>query len=298
MQRRNFIKNTALCAVAVSASGFIRFDGDRYVGDCETTTDILGPYYRPNSPVRSNLVVKGEPGDAIELSGVVNHKDCKTPYKNARVELWHCSSKGVYDNASEAFNYRGTTYTDDKGHYTFNTILPVPYDIGEGKFRPAHFHIMITAEGYQPLVTQLYFTGDPNISKDPSSSSPAAKKRILQVQKKQDGTKKVKYNVGMSDKLQVEPASMEKITGIYVSEKDKKDQMTFFKKDHTLWLKNEVYGNSFDYIGDNTFQYPGLGPAQSWILHFEILASGEVKLTQTSVNEKGEKEITVAIKEK
>ena len=60
MQRRTFITNTALCAVAVSASGFIRFDGNRFVGDCETTSDILGPFYRPDSPVRNSLVVKGE----------------------------------------------------------------------------------------------------------------------------------------------------------------------------------------------------------------------------------------------
>ena len=49
MQRRTFIKNTALSAVAVSAYGFIRFDGNRYVGDCETTTDIPDPFYRPDS---------------------------------------------------------------------------------------------------------------------------------------------------------------------------------------------------------------------------------------------------------
>ena len=57
MERRTFIRNTALCAVAVSASGFIRFDGFSYVGDCETTTDILGPFYRPDSPARNNLLI-------------------------------------------------------------------------------------------------------------------------------------------------------------------------------------------------------------------------------------------------
>ena len=60
MKRRDFIKTTALSAVAISASGFIRRDGNRYVGDCETTTDILGPFYRPDSPVRNNLVINDE----------------------------------------------------------------------------------------------------------------------------------------------------------------------------------------------------------------------------------------------
>ncbi len=67
MQRRDFIKTAALSAIAVSATGFVRFDGKRYVGDCETTSDVLGPFYRPDSPVRKSLRIKGEKGDPIEL---------------------------------------------------------------------------------------------------------------------------------------------------------------------------------------------------------------------------------------
>ena len=110
------------------------------------------------SPVRSSLVLKGEKGDPITLAGKILHDDCTTPYKNAKIELWHCDSNGVYDNESADFKYRGTVYTDKKGNYSFKTILPVPYGSGDN-YRPAHFHLMITAEGYQPLVTQLYFTG-------------------------------------------------------------------------------------------------------------------------------------------
>ena len=91
MQRRSFIRNTALGAIAISTPGFIYFNGKQYVGDCETTSDILGPFYRPNSPVRNNFIVKGQPGTPVELSGIIKHDDCITPYKNAKVELWHCS---------------------------------------------------------------------------------------------------------------------------------------------------------------------------------------------------------------
>ncbi|HSZ85063.1 MAG TPA: hypothetical protein VK787_03485, partial [Puia sp.] len=132
MQRRSFIKNAAFGAVAVSASGFIRFDGEKYIGDCETTTDIIGPYYRPDSPVRNNFVIPGEPGVSVELSGIVKHNDCTTPYKKAKVELWHCANNGHYDNTSNEYRYRGTTFTDDEGHYLFNTILPVPYNDAGG----------------------------------------------------------------------------------------------------------------------------------------------------------------------
>ena len=166
-------------AVAISASGFIRFDGKKYVGDCETTTDIIGPFYRPDSPVRNNLVIPGEPGTLVELSGLIKHTDCITPYKKAKVELWQCDNSGHYDNASNEFRYRGTTFTDGAGHYAFHTILPVPYNDAGGPMRPAHFHLMITGEGYLPLITQLYFTDDPYLTKDPYSNSPNAKKRMM-----------------------------------------------------------------------------------------------------------------------
>lgn len=277
MYRRSFIKNTALCAVAVSASGFIRFDGNKYVGDCETTTDILGPFYRPDSPIRKNLLIKGDKGILTELSGIIMHKDCSTPYKNAKIEIWHCDAKGVYDNSSDEFRYRATSFSDNKGYYSFKTILPVPYDIGGGQARPAHFHLMITAEGYQPLVTQLYFTGDPFLTKDPSSASPTAKKRILDLQTLADGTKKLVYNVGMSDVLALEPTAIDRLAGLYTNEKNATQQLEFLAKNKGLWLKNEVFGYNLVYLGNNTFEIPFSEPLNR--LHFELLSNGSVKLT-------------------
>ena len=296
MPRRTFIKNTAFCAVAVSTYGFIRFDGNRYIGDCETTTDILGPFYRPGSPVRSKLVIKGEPGNLLELSGIVRHKDCKTPYKKAKIELWHCDSNGIYDNTSAEYRYRGTTYSDEKGYYIFNTIFPVPYDAGGGHIRPAHFHLMITAEGYQPLVTQLYFSGDINIRKDLYASSPVAKNRILDAETLKDGTKKVFYNVSMSNILAAEPAAIDKLTGVYIDEKDKVKKIEFFKKNNLLWMKNEVFGENFEYVGNNSFEYPALPQGMYATLRFEIMLTGSIKLTYNYVDDDLVKHTSVSIK--
>jgi len=285
MERKSFIKNTAFCAVALSASGFIRFNGRYFEGDCETTSDILGPFYRPNSPVRNNLVTKDVPGQLIELNGVVRHNDCKTPYKKAKVEIWHCSSDGVYDNSSDEYRYRGTTYCNDKGQYSFKTILPPPYDAG-GIMRPAHFHMMISAEGYQSLVTQLYFSGDKYITGDRWASSPKAKKRILQVQTLDKGMKKVLFDVNMAAKLAVEPASINTLTGIYADEKDQNIKIEFFKKDNVLWVKNEVFGVELEYIGNNKFQ-PRSMLEKAPVYSFETLSTGAVKLVYTYRNENG-----------
>jgi catechol 1,2-dioxygenase len=296
MQRRNFIKNTALSAIAVSTTGFIRFNGERYEGDCATTSDVLGPFYRPHSPNRKNLAIKGEKGDPITLLGKVLHDDCSTPYKNAKIELWHCDSAGVYDNESADFKYRGTTYTDKLGHYSFNTILPVPYGEGDS-YRPAHFHLMITAEGYQPLVTQLYFTGDPWLEKDSSSSSPAAKKRILEVKTLKNGSKKVEYTVSMAAKVTVEPAGLALMGGTYISEKKPEDKMELLVKDHQLWIKGDKqngmpYGMNFEFVGNNTFALPGMA-AEQLSFYFEFLHYGQVKMTETYTNDKGEKNVVV-----
>ena len=299
MKRRDFFRDAVLSAIAISTTGFVRFDGKRYVGDCATTSDVLGPFYRPDSPIRKSLVIAGEKGNPIKLLGKVLHNDCATPYKNAKIELWHCNGNGVYDNESADFKYRGTTYTDNKGNYSFKTILPVPYGSGDN-YRPAHFHLMITAKGYQPLVTQLYFTGDPWLEKDSSSSSPTAKKRILDVKALKDGSKKVEYIVGMAEKLRVEPAGLGLMEGTYTNKKDKKDTMKLFIKDHQLWMDGKSsqmpYGMNFEFIGDNTFQMPGM-PVETLSFYFDFLPYGMVKMTETYANHKGEKEIKVWMRE-
>jgi protocatechuate 3,4-dioxygenase beta subunit len=292
MQRRKFLRDTAVSVFAVSTSGFIRYNGTMYIGDCETTTDILGPFYRPDSPIRTNLVVSGEPGTKILLTGKIRHNDCVTPYTDAKVEIWHCSSTGEYDNDSDAFLHRGTTFTDDEGNYHFNTILPVPYGVGNGRKRPAHFHLMITAKGYQPFVTQLYFAGDEHISNDPSASAASAKRRILTLQTLADGTKKVKYNISMSPRLAAETAAIDKITGLY-KDTNTGSTLEFFRENNMLWLKNDVYGTELEYIGSNTFQYSELNDVTTY--SFDIKEKNHVKLTRS--NTAGEKtNVSIAMK--
>ncbi|MGI9549992.1 MAG: hypothetical protein ACR2MT_02235 [Aurantibacter sp.] len=256
MKRRTFTKLTGLSAIAMTTTGFIKFNGKSYVGDCETTTDILGPFYRPNSPLRDNLVIESLPGDLVELSGVIRHKDCTTPYKNAKIELWHCSADEVYDNKSDEYRYRGTTFCDENGKYSFKTQMPVPYEVGAGITRPAHFHLMVSAQGYQSLVTQIYFTGDPWVEKDATASLSGAKNRILEVGK-EDGILKVFFDCNMNERLKASYDSLYRIIGRYKN-KDTGEVREVFERDGLLWLKNEVFGVSFDYVGNNTFAYAGL----------------------------------------
>lgn len=277
MKRRQFISAAALSVTAMSTFGFIRFDGEKYVGDCATTSDILGPFYRPGSPMRSNFHIPGEKGEKVELSGKILHQDCATPYKNAKVELWHCDAEEVYDNSTADFRYRGTVMTDNDGNYAFQTILPVPYDAGGGLIRPAHFHLMVTAEGYQSLVTQLYFQGDENVAGDPWAAR--STDRVLEVKELSDGTNKVIYNVGMAPTLAIESASIVKLTGMYQNESKPEQTMELFEYENNLWIKNEAFGSQFSYIGNNIFESPNSPEGFEVYMKFEITSSESIKFS-------------------
>lgn len=297
MQRRTFIKDTAFTAMAVSAAGFIRFNGTNYEGDCETTTDILGPFYRPDAPVRSDMRIANDKGQKVILMGQVKHKDCKTPLKGATVELWHCSADGVYDNDSPDFKYRAKTYCDEKGNYSFKTMLPVPYDVGNGSIRPAHFHMLISATGYQTLITQLYFNGDKHIEKDASASSPAAKRRVLDIKNDVDGSKQVLFNVTMMEKLPAEATVIDRLVGTYKKTDGKTEEL--YKKDGMLWIKNPGSingGYPFEYIGDNTFVMYGQETGAKF--RFTIETGGTVKIAVTRVNPDGSTKTGELVKEK
>lgn len=151
-----------------------------FKGDCDTTNDILGPFYRPNAPVRSDLTYEGLQGTRIELKGKVFKSDCVTTIKDALVEIWHCNTEGEYDNDSDEFRQRARLKTNEKGEYSFRTILPGKYLNGE-LYRPSHIHYRVTEKNSQELISQIYFKGDPHITEDPWASRDKAKHRILPI---------------------------------------------------------------------------------------------------------------------
>jgi hypothetical protein len=61
-------------------------------------------------------------------------------------------------------------------------------------------------------------------------------------------------------------------------------------------MKNEVYGEHFEFSGNNTFTYPAMPPGLYANLHFEIMQTGSVKLTMESLDETNQKITLVAIK--
>jgi catechol 1,2-dioxygenase len=90
MQRSKFIRETGLMAVGVSVFGKVSWAKNKFIADTIATTDIHEPFYRPGSPIRTNINPAGYKGKLFHINGILFKQDGKTPFKNARIEIWQC----------------------------------------------------------------------------------------------------------------------------------------------------------------------------------------------------------------
>lgn len=280
MQRRTFIKNSSLTVISISAFGGLNWNGKNYEGDTPTTTDILGPFYRPGAPLRNNLRLANSNGTPIVLKGIILKEDGKTPINNAFVEIWHCDEHEVYDNASDDYNYRGAQKTKADGTYSFKSILPVPYKANptdEASWRPAHIHMRVSVPDQQDLITQIYFKGGKYVETDNWASAPQAVNRILVITKKTSGESEIVFNVIMRKEIPLDKKVYDKITGLYSMDDDSK--IEFIQKDDLLFLKrNGQLTAGLKYMGNNSFE-GGIGFPK---VRFELLTNGGSKTFVTT----------------
>jgi protocatechuate 3,4-dioxygenase beta subunit len=121
-------------------------------GDEPTLAQTEGPFFKPSSPERIELIEAGMAGQPIELVGFVLSRNCK-PIAGALLEFWQADDKGQYDNSG--FRLRGHQFTDADGRYRLKSIVPGIY-VG----RTRHIHVKVQPRGGRVLTTQLYFPGE------------------------------------------------------------------------------------------------------------------------------------------
>lgn len=124
-----------------------------------TPPQMEGPYFTPNSPLRTSLVEPGLAGTKIVVEGAVLTTDCR-PIPRVLVDFWQADDGGQYDNAG--YRLRGHQFTDDAGRYRLETVVPGIYP---GRTR--HFHVKVQAPKGPLLTTQLYFPDEPGNRRDP-----------------------------------------------------------------------------------------------------------------------------------
>ncbi|MEQ8347506.1 MAG: dioxygenase [Sneathiellaceae bacterium] len=150
----------------------------------ETTQNLLGPFWRMNSP-RTELggsIVRGEmPGEPMFVD-LLFRDSAGAPVAGLEVDIWHCSADGFYESQEESqpdHNLRGKFTTGADGRVWFRSIKQAGYPIpthtvvgrmlqtqGRHPFRPAHIHVLAHREGFKTLISQIYSDDDRNLDSD------------------------------------------------------------------------------------------------------------------------------------
>ncbi|MCB1341528.1 MAG: 6-chlorohydroxyquinol-1,2-dioxygenase [Pseudooceanicola sp.] len=149
-----------------------------------TENTVQGPFHvagAPELPMGTNICLDGK-GELCQFTGRV--VDCDgQPIEGAKIDVWSDNAEGFYDvqqlDVQPRWNNRGIFTTGADGAYDFTGIKPVSYPVpvdgpvgdvlrgmGRHPFRPAHTHVIVTAPGFQKLVTHIFVGDDPYIDSD------------------------------------------------------------------------------------------------------------------------------------
>ena len=161
-----------------------------------TPAQTTGPFYPVKKPLDQDndlTAIQGKSGRArgnpIHVTGRVTDRDSR-PVRGAVVEIWQANAFGRYHHPLSRrdapldphFQGYGLDRADDDGVYRFLTIQPPPYPASATWMRPAHIHFAVSGSGFEPLITQMYFAGDPHLERDYVFSrvaDPAARARLV-----------------------------------------------------------------------------------------------------------------------
>jgi len=153
------------------------------LSDGATESTIFGPFYREGAqelPMGATISKDGR-GEPVVVMGRVLSTD-GSPIPNALLDVWETDENGLYeqqDPEQPDMNLRGKFLSDREGRYCFVGIKPVSYPIpddgpvgqllralGRHPFRPAHIHLLISADGFVPVTTHLFVKGDAYLDSD------------------------------------------------------------------------------------------------------------------------------------
>ena len=154
----------------------------RPTGASENT--VLGPFHVADSPelkMGADICLDGK-GERMFVHGRILDTD-GAPLEGVKIDVWQANDEGFYDVQQKGiqpdFNLRGVFRTGADGRYFFRAVkpkfYPIPADgtvgelldaLGRHPFRPAHFHYIVTRDGYDPLTTHIFDPDDPYIHSD------------------------------------------------------------------------------------------------------------------------------------
>lgn len=118
-----------------------------------------------DAPSAADVAAPHEPGDRLEVSGVVYARDGRTPIAGASVYVYQTDARGYY-RPDDAMGNRDPRLmallrTDAQGRYSYRTIRPGSYP---GTRVPRHIHYEVTAAGQGTRIFEIVFDDDPFVS--------------------------------------------------------------------------------------------------------------------------------------
>lgn len=159
----------------------VAMNNDKPAGCTEAT--VFGPFHVVGAPHYEHGadVANGAAGEPCVVRGrVLGLKG--EPVPGAVIEVWQADAKGNYDVQYadlDKHQARGVLESGPDGRFDFRTIVaeayPIPVDGPVGDmlratqrhpWRPAHLHFMISAPGYEKLVTHVFRSGDRYLDSD------------------------------------------------------------------------------------------------------------------------------------
>ena len=171
---------------------------------------LVGPFFRANAPRRNrgeSTALGDTKGDRVRITGRVYDLTSNEPIGGAKLDVWQAATNGLYENQDEDqpdWNLRGRYEADASGTYEIEALLPVPYPVPTdgpvGKLmnaakrqpnRPAHIHFIVSAPGYETLITQVFKRGDELIDVDPAFTADDNKVGDF---RKEDGQWRLQYD--------------------------------------------------------------------------------------------------------
>ncbi len=117
----------------------------------------------------AQLALPDEPGERMQIQGVVFATDGQTPAPNVIVYAYQTNAQGLYANGTpetEASRrhgrLRGWVRTGQDGRYSFDTIKPAPYS---NEQIPAHVHFTVLEPGRRSYwIDDIVFSGEFGVS--------------------------------------------------------------------------------------------------------------------------------------
>ncbi|PUB11892.1 dioxygenase family protein [Yoonia sediminilitoris] len=148
-----------------------------------TSSSVLGPFHITGSPP---LAVGGDmrrdyTETVLLVEGVVKDPD-GNPIPGATLDIWQTAPNGMYssqDPDQDTYSFHGLQTVGEDGRYAFTTVKPIEYTVpadgpvgdilracGRHPWRPSHLHFIAEAEGFRPLVTEVFAEDDPYLDED------------------------------------------------------------------------------------------------------------------------------------